>query len=907
MPRRLAVLAGSRTLRVGICSTTIVFAASVLGAPQGASSRDTLEEVVVTGTYLERSVDELPSPVSVLGEDEIVKGGRTTLAEVFKTLPINTGSFAFGDPVAQRFSSGANLDLRGLGPASTLVLLNGRRQTNTAIPNQDGTSFVDVNSLVPPIMVERVEVIKDGASALYGSDAVAGTANFITRNNFEGAEFDVGYSAAAGDSDEITIGAIFGTGNDSSHIVFAASYLDRSHLNVEEFPDSFPFLFTSGGGQPGSYFLLPGQTYNPPYDAFPPGTPIIDPACGSEALGGFPEAGVPRNPANTAPAEPGGVGLCRMLTSVETAIIPDQRRTQLYVTGHTELSPAVELFGEGGFTRDRVTRGSSSSFAFLGAPGVSLMTIPAENPGNFFGGTVQWFGRPLGLYNADTVQKTENDTYRGVLGFRGDLGSRWSWEISASYSENRARFQWLDSLRDRLQAALNGVGGPNNNEFFNPFGGAVNSRSVVDDFFVPAVLEAESSLASYEALIRGNLMELSGGPLGIAIGAQYRSSDLSGNWDDNMNRGRFAFITIPTPDFSGKQDVRAAFFELGVPVLPSLNLQLATRYESYGNDVDTVDPKIAVRWQPLEQLTLRASWGTSFAAPTVFQQVGTLTSTERVRDPLIPGAAGIVAPPVATRGNRDLEPYDSTNYNIELVWTPLDALRLSLAYWNFDIEDIIVPTPYQQLANSTDPNVNVREPPGTGTIVTLNGQFINAAGIEADGLDLTGDYTLEIGRYGSLNFSTAWTYVLSYDYQIAEDQPVVDGVGLRSFNTFAAPQPEVRGTATIRWNLGPHEASISGRYIDSLINTDPASAPPAANCSIFNPDTCQRVGSFTTVDVQYSFTLEDWFGKATRFTIGANNVFDKDPPYMIQDNLGYDGRIHDGRRRIVYARVNQSF
>jgi len=878
-------------------TSAALLAASGAVAQEAASTsgEEEMQEVVVTGTYIGSSVDNLPSPVTVVGQEELTNTGRGSIAEVLKSLPINTGSFTFGDPVAQRFSSGANLDLRGLGPASTLTLVNGRRQASVAIPNQDGNVFVDVNSLVPPIAIERIEVIKDGASALYGSDAVAGIANFITRNDFQGAEFQVGYSATNTDkrSDDLTAGLLLGAGTDAGNVIFAASYLDRSELLVRQFPEQVNALLPSALSQPGSYALLPGQPYVAPYNALPPGTPIIDPLCASPQLGQFPDAGIATNPAGTGPGTPGGVGTCRLHVGTDTAIIPEQRRANLFTSGRFGLTDSVESYAEFGFARDRVARGSSPSFGAL-----SLLTIPAMNPGNFLGGNVLWLGRPLGLRHGVTRQDTESDTYRGVFGLRGDINEDWRWDASAVYANNRSRFQWLDSLRTRIQAALNCQGGTNNNQCFNPFGSEFgtapgnplyNDPAVINDFFIPAVLESESALKTYEGVVTGKLAELPAGPLGIAIGGQLRDETLDGNWSDEMNRALFIFVP-QSFDYSGSQDVWGTFVELAVPVTQELNFQVAGRYEDYGDGIDTLDPKVAARWQPIDPLTLRASWGTSFAAPSVFQRFGSITSTENLLDP----ATNVrVTPPIFTRGNEALEPFSSTNWTVEAVWEPVDDVRLSLNYWNFDIEDIIVAESPQAVfnANPFDPRI-IRNALGSPQQVNL--QYINAAFIKADGVDLTGNYSFEIGSAGRLAFDTTWTYVMSYDLQESPNSPVIDAVGRRNFvnPAFGAPQPEFRGNLGVAWTKGGHDASVRARYIDGFEN-DQNPASPA--------------GSFTTVDVQYSYSLDGWLGEGTMVTLGATNVLDEDPPILLLDSLGYDATVHDGRRRLMFVRFTQHF
>jgi len=269
------------------------------------SANPTLEEVVVTGSYLSRfRQSDLPSPTSVLDADYLDDIGAANVADVVQNLTINSGSQNNPDAFTQNGTVGSsNFNLRGLGVASTLVLQNGRRQVGTGALTNDGINFVDTNSLVPQIAVKRIEIVKDGAAAIYGTDAVAGVVNFITDNDFRGSAINVRLAGVDGEGSQsdVTAEVKFGWGNDNTDVVVAASYFDRSPLTTAERRLSRPQDDSSSLGNPGSFFLtgLAGGA-----------VPVIDPT-GCESQGGIAAPIGAAQPLLDAAGIPFRAGLCQ--------------------------------------------------------------------------------------------------------------------------------------------------------------------------------------------------------------------------------------------------------------------------------------------------------------------------------------------------------------------------------------------------------------------------------------------------------------------------------------------------------------------------------------------------------------------------------------------------------------------
>jgi len=276
-----------RPTRIRPKIAAVALAITALAAPTGASfaqeQEQVLEEVIVTGTYLagKRQSDNA-SPTEIIGSSELGEIGAGNIADLVQNLTINAGSQNNPDAFTQNGTVGtSNFNLRGLGVASTLVLLNGRRQVNTGALTNDGINFVDTSSLVPQIAIKRVEIVKDGAAAIYGTDAVAGVVNFITDDDFEGSAVNLRYASTSGvgDQSDATIEAKFGWDSGDTHFLAAASYYDRSELTTAEKRLSRPQDDTSSLGNPGAFFLLGAL-------------PVIDPTgCASQGGAPIPSAG----------------------------------------------------------------------------------------------------------------------------------------------------------------------------------------------------------------------------------------------------------------------------------------------------------------------------------------------------------------------------------------------------------------------------------------------------------------------------------------------------------------------------------------------------------------------------------------------------------------------------------------
>ena len=867
-------------------SYAIALALSGTMAVQAQQGDDLIEEVVVTGTYLKgRSQFDSASPITVIDAEDISNIGAVTIDDFTDTLTINTGSQNNPDAFTQNFSTGTtNINLRGLGVGSTLVLLNGRRQVRSGAVTDNGESFVDTASLVPVIAIQRVETLKDGATSLYGTDAVAGVVNFITRSDFRGLEVSTRYQESAADQSDVEIGAIWGTGNESTDFILAFNYLDRDPLTTAERPFASR-ADVSLFGQPGS-FVVPFQPTGPDpvtaavwgiafdsngngvadfFEGLSPTLPLLaDPDCPAVAA---------QDPNILAPAT-FPAGACQFDFGLFYNLVPEEERVSVFAELNHEFASGMRFRGEFGYADNSAERGNSPSFPVLALPGIA-----ADNPFNPFGVPVNFVGRVAGAFGEPFNSTHDSETYRFVAELEGTAGE-WDWTTALSLSSNEYFLTAPDTLREEFFAALNGG-------VYNPFGSQYfdqpNDPSVIAGFTDRTRVLAEADQLVFDAVATRDIFEAGGGTAGLAVGIQYRDDELSYDYDANANRDNFLFL-VGNPDFTGDRDVFAIFGELGIPLSDTFELNFALRYEDYGDDVDSTDPKLSFIWRPVDNFTLRGSAGTSFRAPSLFQEFGTQTSLQQLVDPLSPGLSFRAVRSFANP-NSPLVPEEADIFNLGSSWAITDNFELSLDYWSFDYTDIIIKESAQAILNANPTGPQVIRDPDSGVLLRVETFYTNASSLETDGFDLGMDWDIT----DSFRISSTTTFVTSYD--LADPQAGnIDGAGSRNFNNFGTSVPEIRSNLGFHYASGQHSANAYARFIDSY------------------QDDQNNVGidSFTTLDLQYGYRTEPLgpFADGIGLSFGVVNATDEEPPGVIT-NGGYDSKVHDPRGRVYY--VNATF
>lgn len=871
------------TQRNFLMTTASIAWLAMAGAAQ-AQEASRVDDVVVTGSRI--AGGERIAPVETVARETVAAAGIADASHLVRLVTANSGSEAQVDQLNQPQSSGtAQFNLRNLGLGSTLVLVDGQRWTNSAVVATDGSGFVDINSLVPMIALQRVEVVKDGASAVYGSDAVAGVVNFITRRAVDRAEISAKYAVADG-SEESVIEALGGFGLMGGDLTLAASHFHRSALGSDErdFTQAERYgraawTAVTSYGQPGSYF-------RPSRNGFSP-----DPACGNPAFG----SAYLNSPTDA---------FCRLDYSDFFDLVPEETRTQLFADYRRPVGD-MTLSLQGAWSATNTIARQSPSLPIL----ARSLTVPASHPDNPFGEAVLFRGRLLGAEAGASQAKFDYRTWRVAAGLDGRFGNGWTWNLSATSSRQHVAYDKPDTIGSAVQNALNGLGGAGCNpatgrpgvgscQYFNPFGsaylgtGTANSAALIDSLIGSTGLRGAATLTTADASTSGEALAWAGGSVDVAVGAQYRRSSFRHDWSDLVNRGDLLTAGV-SPDFEGDQEALAAFAEARLHLGDRIEAQLAGRYESYDGNEGRFSPKAAIRWDVTDALALRASWGQGFRAPSVYAQSGAQASQPSVFD-----RGAFVFVNTLTSGRANLKPEKSESLNLGAVWTPINGLELGVDAWRFDYADQVVKESAQAIINQaaadtaagrtgTEAQSRItRSASGALTFVQL--YFVNASSIETQGIDLSARYRRGLWG-GEATASATWTYVDAYDIRLDASAAKVSGVGSTNLNNIGRSLPRNRGEFALDWSGGANAVTALVHYTDGYAN-DRSGITDAS------------IASQTTVDLLYSRTI----GADLDLSVGVVNVADKAPP-LAQFALGYDPVVADPRGRVVSIGLSKRF
>ena len=863
------------------CLAFGVLALTVDAAPAPLEAIEAIEEVVVvakTGSRIARQADH-PSPLAQYDAETLQNFAAKDIRDLIGLLPTDNGAENNSDNLTQNFTVGtANINLRGLGVASTLVLLNGKRHVVSAVQTDDGASFVDLAGLAPMLAIERVEILKDGASAIYGSDAVAGVVNFITRRDLDGLDLQAEYRTRRGNGsqDDVNVDAAFGGRlGEAGSFLLASGYLKRSSLVLGEVDWLTPA--TSGFGNPGS-FNLPSS-----------GRTVADPGC--TAAGGLLQI------------LDGGNTICRFDFGPQVTAVPVEDRLQGYARTDWAWTERVRLWAEIGYARNDISREVSPSFPVLNTP-----LVPAANPGNVFGEDVFFQGRPYGVGQPTEINRYGHDTVRAAFGATGDWSGNTTWDVSYVRAANDAVLNPRDIVAANFQAALRGFGGvdcdtaPNAAapalpgqgpcRYFNPFSSAFAARPGDAAFNDPRLREfivgdylgdAESTLGVLDVNLTGTLGEFGGGPAWFALGAQRREQSLAAVYDTVTRHDGFAFL-IGNPNFAGETSVQAAYGELLLPLAPWWEISGALRYADYGAGVgDTLNPKLTLLFVPSAALSLRASAGTSFRAPSTFQTRGVQTNFVNITD--FDGATTFAGR--RTVGDPALKPETSRAINVGVTWQPRAELALDVDWFDYAFADVLRKDNAQAIVDADPFDARVRRT-SAGTISIVNVAFINADAIDVRGVDFSARARLDTAL-GTLTPFFEGTVLLAYD--VVNAGVATDGLGRLNRANVGAPTQAFKATAGVNIVRGRTAANVLLRHVGG-----------------YEDDAGQAIDAFTTVDANVRVDVGGVFGadSDTAIAFGVVNIAGAAPPYV---NIAgsYDPRSADPRGRRVFLRLEASF
>ena len=868
-----------------LCSVALLFSAFAVVAQE---STDSVEEVIVTGSYIKGSATDGASPVEIIGRDTIEDLGATSVADITRNISVNSGSENNADSFTQGSTQGtSNINLRGLGLSSTLVLVDGRRQTVAAGTANDGSVFVDTNA-IPVIALERVEVLKEGAAAVYGSDAVAGVVNYILRRDFSGLEFNLSQQKTdLGDSTDDRVGVIWGKESGDTNIVVAYSQLDRSPIAGENLTDYSQLAISSLGN---SFLSLAANN-----------TVASGPYAGT--YGNFesiPDSNCVATKGILVPAAPSGTR-CFFYYGDRFNLVNDEDHTSMYSSVKTTLANGVnfelDIMQTDISVNDNPQSPSYPALSYLGRP-----IMPGKG-GSPFSAPILWLGRALGSAFPSPDAPREYENSRVSLGLNGTLSNGFDWDVHYTVSEQDSYVFQPDTSTSRFDAAVNGTGGASGTESWNLFDPSANSAALIAYISSGEERNTVADLSVMDVLFTGTTKN----NVDIATGFQWkkegfeitRNDESKAVFDVDGNIVQQSDLIFLGGGLENKdsRDSKAMFVEASKDMSDKLQLKGALRFENLESD-QTWNPKFSMRYAMSDDLILRGSYSTSFREASISQLSSSLVALEGLQDFNVDGTrnGGTAFVRVAVANNPSLVPETSDNMNFGAIWTPNDQTSITVDYWDIAYENIITKESAQGkiIANPADPDIKRL----SGNLVGVTTSYINAAKVDASGLDIEATYSFDT-EFGQASVGINTARMLNYEIPNGTGG-MRDVVGLFNHDNFARSMPETKSVITAKLNNGDHTFAAFIRMVSEYETTRALTA--AATAAGFGAD----IDSFTTVDVRYSYDL-DMGGNDIKISAGINNVADEMAPLVYDAaNFSYDPKHHDPRGRMVYLGIKVS-
>ena len=847
-----------------------------------------MQRVEITGSSIKRLASETSLPITTLRASDFAKQGLTTAQDVLNTIPMNQSSQGSSQSVGAGTGGRAVADLRGLGGDKTLVLLNGRRLANHPF----FADTVDLN-IIPVAALERVEVLRDGASAIYGTDAIGGVINFITKKSVKGGAvtFEAFEPLRSGGGAEQRLNLLGGWGdlNADGYSMFgvidwhqqtALRAIDRVYAKTGIRPE-FGVSQTSGTPFPANFFSDNGISGNPYF-----------------ASGCRPPVSFPSTTNST----------CRYDFTRDIDLIP--KTNQLSILGRFNRKFGPDHTGAIEYLHSRSTNVSRVAPPPMANIGITMFGTSPFYPGGsagvpaFPGLTgepldISW--RPLETGRRQQFDASMSD--RLLASLEGNLNG-WDYNTGISHSVGRANSAFTGGYVID-QRIIDGVGAGILNPFGpqTPAGLAYLNNSLLIGRFLNARIN--SSAADFHA--SRDLMNLPAGPLGFAIGAEYRHDKAT----YRVNRGLASQASssgyADALDQEGSRNIWAIFSEVNVPIVKDLELNVAGRYDRYSDVGGRFDPKVALRYQPTKQVLLRGSYNKGFRAPTLFDLFGPQTVTftsDPYNDPrLCPGGVPIPGanPNIACNqqqniqqgGNPNVRPEKSRTYSVGIVLEPTTTFTVSADYWDIKLKDQINALAEQTIFGDPVKYASLFHYNAAGTRLDfVSAVTTNLGEVKTRGLDLSFLWRLPRNPWGNFTLNLDGTYVNKYEYQNERGGPFTQNAGRYAD---ATPVFRWRHNLQLSWGMGDWNINLANRYNSHYIDQNKVA-----------PEFARTVKHWSMWTLSGTYTGN----KNVDFTAGIKNLLDEDPPYSNQSTnfqQGYDPRYTDPLGATVFMRATYKF
>lgn len=882
MSKQTAVAKAVRFSMFAIVSSAVSSGVAIAQESAGAD----VERIEVTGSRIQRTDMETSSPVTVIDRAEIDASGVATVSDFVRNLAANSfGSFRDASGYGAGQSSQSTVSMRGLGPQRTLILIDGRRM-GSSVAFGGGTQNLNI---VPMAAVERIEVLRDGASAVYGSDAVAGVINIITKKEYEGVELDAEQGITQhGGAESTNVRMTFGTVGEKTNMVASVEYFNRSPLYDSERDFSNELYSSWGWPGTGSYVdysqeIMEDGVGTGKYETVSFADARCDGSEGSKLL-----------------VDDKGNQICAYNAASGSATMAAQERFSTFVKIDHELTDDITWTNR--LMMSRIwTEGQYAAAPNSNNPILRRTEANAE----IYDATVAKYGNewlqqqvaagkapeialkmrtnPLGpritkVQDSDINFLTALNGYADVLeGMTWNLGAQWIRSDVNSVQTGTANASIIQDLLDNgdldyFAAGADYVEG-HNEEQMQKAGHT-------------ALFNGRVQTYAFDGGVSFDMFDLPAGVVPLAVGFEWNRTEYEKTYDLASNQGNIIGSSGGDIITGKSREVLSLSLETAIPVLDELDLELSARFDDYSDFGSTFNPKVGFSYRPVDSLLLRASWGTGFRAPT-FDDLYTGQSetflwasdwsqcTDATNCPKQQYKAYY-------QGNEELNPEESTSLSFGMVWNVTDALDFELSYYDIQIDDVITTLSSQDIFNMERDGYDVSgllKRDANGNVEYLTLEKLNLGELKTSGIDFNIRYLLETG-VGDFNFSAETNYVLSWEEKTGPSTPMEDVVG-------ETDNPQFKINLSSTWTQDQWEAALFARYTDSQEDADYG-----------------KTDSQWIVDAQVGYHLP-WSAKVN---VGIRNLLDEEPPFNYE--LGfpyYSTELYDPIGREYYIRYNQKF
>lgn len=948
-----------RLIQLNAC---LAFLPLAVQAQQETTEPEDIEEVVVTGSFIRNSAFAQNSPVDTVSQADLFESGAPSMSNYIRDMTYTQNTDVVSNVLATQDGSqdsvGASFNLRGLGENSTLTLVDGIR-----------TIAASVSTSVPEIAIERLELVLDGGSALYGSDAVAGVVNIIPMKEFEGFRTRTFYQRTEdGAMEDMNLSAMWGKSFDNN-ISYVGAFEARTKTPLMQYERQREWMMDDGSsisGNPGTWRQNVGA--DPTINLYQShggelqGPLLVDPACGTFNEG-YPAHGQGKFPT------PSGVPVGSFCRFEYTSMFAYSAESTDYNAYNSLTWEATDWLRFNATLNNayRVSNLRTTSTTAVNGNNRAALIVRADHPANPWGFDVSPYAwRPIAHSYTHLPQHLDpGDGARGYefhtsvnrlkVGAEYDISGSWTGYAYYSKQEMKTMNDSYSVHLGKLQLALEGQGGPNGNEYWNPFGSADprhpnydpalgNSEGLTNWIFErdANLLTGRDYLDIFETVATGDVIDLWAGTVQMAIGYQWRDLEQN-NYANPFDQAGWDYNTVigaPLPkDEQFFSETRAVFAEFQVPILETVGFSVAARHEEFTDfGLETTTPKVQLRWEALPSLAFRTSWGESFLAPTPtqarpFVQGENCGEIFDGQDPFT--GQQLTGGAQCSSGNPALGPETSVIRNVGFTWEPngtLNGLSLSLDYQEIEYTDRIrslteedtVAFQFQQFLAETGVSEGSYDPtPGSATRQQANAwlnqyaqnptapvvrdedgnvQFVyrqdtNISSVWVDLFDFKAEYTLNTDNLGIFTTRLQTTYYQAYEYEglFGGRQ---DALGYQNADTgIVPPLAQYKANLRLSWYRDNQSASIAVNYWDD-VEFDAVPIDRYGD-GWTAPDTIE--GEART-DVRYAIILDDYLDSEFTVSVGVNNIFNE-RPQQLPISGGFESRLSTPWGRQFWASV----